>query len=147
MIFISEIGMSHNGNFGLLNELIRQCKSAGADIAKFQLGWRDGEGEINQITPDILDLIFKLCDHYEIEPMASLITPQAFELAKTFPFKRYKVASRTVRDNLDLVEKIVGEVKETFISLGMWEGKDLPLPAGTHPESGSRVYRRELAEI
>lgn len=131
MIFIAEIGMNHNGNFGLLHELIRQTKRAGADIAKFQLGWRDGEGEINRITPEVLELIFKLCAYYDIEPMASLITPKAFDLAKGFPFKRYKVASRTVRDNADLVKAIVGEGKETFVSLGMWESQQLPLPADT----------------
>ena len=30
--------MNHNGNFGLLHELIKQASSSGADIAKFQLG-------------------------------------------------------------------------------------------------------------
>ena len=40
MLFIAEIGMNHNGNLDLCNELIRQAKWAGADIAKFQLGWR-----------------------------------------------------------------------------------------------------------
>ena len=54
MIFIAEIGMNHNGNFGLLHELIRRAKEADADIAKFQLGWRWGEGEINQITPEVI---------------------------------------------------------------------------------------------
>ena len=41
MIFIAEIGMNHNGNFSLAYELIKRAKLAGADIAKFQLGWRD----------------------------------------------------------------------------------------------------------
>ena len=41
MIFIAEIGMNHNGNFNLCYELIKQAKLSGADIAKFQLGWRD----------------------------------------------------------------------------------------------------------
>ena len=40
MIFIAEIGLNHNGNLDLCHELIRQAKFAGADIAKFQLGWR-----------------------------------------------------------------------------------------------------------
>ena len=40
MLFIAEIGMNHNGNLDLCNELVRQAKWAGADIAKFQLGWR-----------------------------------------------------------------------------------------------------------
>ncbi len=49
MIFIAEIGMNYNGNFNLCYELIKQAKYSGADIAKFQLGWRDKPGEINQL--------------------------------------------------------------------------------------------------
>jgi len=41
MKFISEIGMNYNGNFSLIYELVKQSKLAGADICKFQLGWRD----------------------------------------------------------------------------------------------------------
>lgn len=126
MIFIAEIGLNHNGNFGLVYELVRQAKDAGADIAKFQLGWRSGAGEINQITPEVFAHILKCCDHLAIEPMFSIITPEAWEMAKHTPFKRFKVASRTVIDYPKLVEEVLGEGKETIISLGMWEGKDLP---------------------
>lgn len=129
MIFIAEIGMNHNGNFGLLHELIRRAKEAGADIAKFQLGWRWGEDEINRITPEVIQNIVRISDYYGIEPMFSLIAREAFEMAKPFNFNRYKIASRTVKDHLDLVRDIVAEGKETFISLGMWEGTGLPLEA------------------
>jgi sialic acid synthase SpsE len=46
VLFIAEIGLNHNGNFGLLYELIKQASSSGADIAKFQLGWRANKDEI-----------------------------------------------------------------------------------------------------
>lgn len=128
MIFIAEIGMNHNGNFGLLQELIRQAKKAGADIAKFQLGWRCGEGEINQITPDTISDIIRFADYHGIEPMFSLITRDAFETARQFDFNRYKVASRTVRDDMGLVRDILAEGKETIVSLGMWDGEGLPIP-------------------
>ena len=49
MIFIAEIGMNHNGNMGLIFELVKQASLSGANIAKFQLGWRCGKGEINQL--------------------------------------------------------------------------------------------------
>ena len=48
LTFIAEIGLNHNGNFDLCFELIKQAKFAGADIVKFQLGWRDKINEINQ---------------------------------------------------------------------------------------------------
>ena len=38
MEFIAEIGLNHNGNKVLRQELIRQASIAGADFAKFQLG-------------------------------------------------------------------------------------------------------------
>ena len=127
MLFIAEIGMNHNGNFDLAFELIKQAKLAGADIAKFQLGWRDGDGEINQIDLDILKKLNKWCDYFEIEFMVSVITEKAFEMAKKINFKRYKIASRTVKDNIDLVRKVVNEGKETIISLGMWNYKEPPI--------------------
>jgi len=127
MIFIAEIGMNHNGNLDLCYELIKQAKLAGADIAKFQLGWRDGKGEINQINLDYLKLMEKWCKYFEIEFMVSVITNKALLLAKKINFNRYKVASRTVKDNLSLVKKIINEDKETIISLGMWEKNSPPL--------------------
>jgi N,N'-diacetyllegionaminate synthase len=127
MLFIAEIGMNHNGHFGLAGELIKQAKLAGADIVKFQLGWRDGEGEINQITPEIISNLQRSADFYGIELLFSIITPRAWEMIKPFKFQRYKIASRTIKDYLPMVEEIVAQGKNTIISLGMWEGEGLPL--------------------
>jgi len=73
MIFISEIGMNYNGNFGLIYELIRQSKYAGANICKFQLGWRDKPNEINQLDLEKVNKIISWCDYFEVEPVFSLI--------------------------------------------------------------------------
>jgi sialic acid synthase SpsE len=128
MIFIAEIGMNHNGNFSLAYELIKQAKLAGADIAKFQLGWRDKPGEINQISPEILAQLQRWCDYFEIEFMVSIITRDAWEMARDFGLKTYKIASRTVKDDPELVREIIGQGRTTIISLGMWDGPDLPFP-------------------
>ena len=69
MLFIAEIGMNHNGNLDLAYELIKQAKHAGANVAKFQLGWRDGEGEINQIDLEGLKSLKQWCDYFGIEFM------------------------------------------------------------------------------
>ena len=119
MLFIAEIGMNYNGNFDLAYELIKQAKNSGADIAKFQLGWRDGEDDINYIDKNRLNILKKWCDYFEIEFMVSVITEKAFELSNTLDFNIYKIASRTVKDNLPLVKKIVAEGKTTFISLSI----------------------------
>lgn len=126
MLFIAEIGLNHNGNFGLIHALVREAAEAGADIAKFQLGWRAGEGEINRITPEVLADIVRICGHYQIEPMFSIFTPEAYELARPMDLKRYKIASRTVKEAPDLVERILDEGKETFVSLGFWDQPGLP---------------------
>ena len=128
MLFIAEIGMNHNGNFNLAYELIRQAKYAGADIAKFQLGWRDKPGEINQLTPEVLQQFQRWCDYFGIEFMVSIITRDAWEIARDFGFKTYKVASRTVRDDPDLVRTILDQGRTTIVSLGMWDGPELPFP-------------------
>ena len=126
MIFIAEIGLNHNGNLGLLHELIKQASLSGANIAKFQLGWRGKKDELNYIDEETLSLIKKITKYYEIEPMFSIFTSEAFELAKKFSFNRYKIASRTLIDNFDLAKKIVAEKKETFVSFGFWEKNELP---------------------
>ena len=126
MLFIAEIGMNHNGNLDLCSELVRQAKWAGADIAKFQLGWRSEVGEINHITPDDLKKIVQICDYYEIEFMTSIITEEGLELSKSVQHNRYKIASRTLIDKPNLVKSILELGKPTFISLGMWEKKGLP---------------------
>ena len=59
MIFIAEIGLNHNGNINLCYELIKQAKYSGADIAKFQLGWRSKKGELNHINDEDLKKIFE----------------------------------------------------------------------------------------
>ena len=112
MIFIAEIGLNYNSNVGLLHELIRQAKLAGADIAKFQLGWRAKKNDINYIDDKIIKLIIKISKYYEIEPMFSIITDEALEMIKKYNFRRYKIASRTLVENFSLAKKIIAEKKK-----------------------------------
>jgi N,N'-diacetyllegionaminate synthase len=126
MLLVAEVGLNHEGNFHLAYELIRQAAACGADIAKFQFGWRSKEGEINHITPAMARRLRDWCDHFEIEMMASIISPEAFEMARPLNLNRYKVASRTVVDHPKLVESILDQGKETFVSLGFWTGEDYP---------------------
>lgn len=126
MIFIAEIGLNHNGNLDLCHELIKQAKWSGANIAKFQLGWRSNENEINNITFEVLNQLIKTCDYYDIEFMASIFNEEAFELSKKINLEKFKIASRTLVDNPNLVEKILKLNKPTFVSLGMSDKENLP---------------------
>jgi len=59
--------------------------------------------------------------------MFSVFTEEAYYMLKSIDVRQYKIASRTVKDNLFFVNKIVDEGKPTFISLGMWDKKDPPI--------------------
>jgi len=125
-LFVAEIGMNYEANIDLAHELIRQAQYSGADVAKFQLGWRSEPGEINFIDMERGQLLKSWCDEFEIEFMASIITEEALDLAQSLGMERYKIASRTVVDNPELCRAILALGKETFISLGMWDGAEFP---------------------
>lgn len=126
MIFVAEVGLNHDGNFDLAHDLIREAKAAGADIAKFQFGWRNKPDEINHIDDDRAGRLKGWCAYWGIEMMASIITDEAFDLAKRVGFDRYKIASRTVIDKPELCRRVLAEGKETFVSLGMWNEPSFP---------------------
>jgi sialic acid synthase SpsE len=134
VLLVAEIGLNHDGNFDLAYELIRQAKLAGADIAKFQFGWRCRPDEINHIDADRATQLKSWCDYIGIEMFASIITEDALELAHHINMSRYKIASRTVIENPGLCEKILAEGKPTYVSLGMWEKREFPFgdPDGDH---------------
>ena len=124
--FIAEIGMNSDGNFDLNYELIRQAKRAGADIAKFQVGWRGSEEDINFLDLKRLQQLQDWCSQFDIEFMVSIITPEALDMVRKIGVQRYKVASRSVIDNPEMVRDLISDGKETFISLGMWNEKKFP---------------------
>ena len=126
IIFVAEIGMNSDGIFANNEKLIKAAKFAGADIAKFQLGWRDDQSDINYLDHKRVKMLFEWGKKYKIEIMFSIIKPYAFEIIKKFKIKRYKIASRTVIEYPNLVKKILKEKKETFISLGWWKKNYFP---------------------
>ncbi len=87
LTFIAEIGLNHNGNFDLCYELIKQAKLAGADIVKFQLGWRDKPNEINQFDKKKISKLIEWAEYFEIELLFSIISEKAWNLIKPFKLK------------------------------------------------------------
>ena len=85
LLVVAEVGLNHDGNFDLAYELIRQAKMAGADIAKFQFGWRCKPGEINQIDEQRARQLKSWCEELGIELMASLITEEGLVLNNMMP--------------------------------------------------------------
>ena len=135
MLFVAEIGMNADGNFELNYELIRQAKWAGADIAKFQVGWRGGKDEINFMDKERLETLKRWCTQFSIGFMASIITPEAWELVKSVAMDRYKIASRTVAENPDLCRETLrrypplSTIPRAATRAFEWEG--YTIPAGT----------------
>lgn len=121
MEFIAEIGMNYNTNKGLIPEMVRMASNSGADYAKLQLGWRDGPGEINNLDKKDLLMFSEACDYYEINPLFSIISQKAWVLySDTFKnIQTVKIASRTLRDDKDLILKIKSKSKRLIISTGM----------------------------
>lgn len=136
MLLVAEVGLNHNGDWDLAHELIRQAKRSGADIAKFQFGWRCGPGEINEMDARQRRRLKSWCEEEGIEMMASLITEEALEWARELDLPRYKVASRTVVDRPELCRKILSDGKPTFVSLGMWDQPEFPFG----PPDGKRLF-------
>jgi len=128
LLFISEIGMNYNGKFENCEEMIKQSQLAGADIAKFQLGWKE---EVNFFDYSRIKQLYDWGDKYGIEIMFSILKPESLELLKQFKIKRIKIASRSLVENFKLCEDIVSLGYETIISLGMWKNKSvLPFDGG-----------------
>jgi N,N'-diacetyllegionaminate synthase len=120
MIVVAEIGLNHDGRWDRAYEMVRQAALAGATIAKFQFGWRHQPGEMNHVTPELAARLKEWCDYFGIEFMASIIAEDSLALAREVGPRRFKIASRTVIDNPKLVERVLAEGKETFVSLGWW---------------------------
>ena len=93
IIFVAEIGMNADGIFKNNEKLIKAASYAGADIAKFQLGWRDDKSDINFLDHKRVKKIFDWGRKYNIEIMFSIIKPYAFDIIKKFRVKRFKIAS------------------------------------------------------
>ncbi len=122
-IFIAEVGMNYNMNFALASELIKQASFAGADIVKFQLGWRDKPGEINVITKENIEHLIKVSNFYDVELMFSVISIEALALFSEFSFNSVKIASRSVKET-ELFNGIRSLGLKTYISFGMSEVSD-----------------------
>ena len=112
LIFIAEIGLNHNGNFDLCFELIKQAKFAGANIVKFQLGWRDKPNEMNQFNKQRISKLIEWAEYFEIELLFSIISETAWKLIKPFKFKKFKIASRTIKYDMPLAKKILKDNKK-----------------------------------
>jgi sialic acid synthase SpsE len=128
---ISEIGINHNGDFRLIEELIRQSSAGGSDFAKFQLYsservFGDSSRKKNEFTFDQVNTIKQICDAYNIEFFASVFDEEKLEWCIDLQVSHIKIASRTLKKEPSLCRSIIQKNLKTYISLGMWDSESLP---------------------
>ena len=139
ILFVAEIGSNHKGIKALAHEMVRQAALAGADIAKFQLGWSKnivgGSKEWMRYQPmEWAQEIMEWCDYYGIEFMASIWGRKGLELACELGVKRLKIPYLVWRDFKELSELVLSQGKETFISGGTHSNNELARPIYCIPE-------------
>ena len=143
MIIVAEIGINHNGRIDVAHELIRQARIAGADIAKFQfydpykIFGPAGSHPNAEALAQALTVQFGFeeakrlkdwCDEEGIEFMASVFDVERFEWTRSLGVERHKIASRAV-ENAELCRRILDTGQEAFVSLGFWNGPEVPFAA------------------
>jgi N,N'-diacetyllegionaminate synthase len=127
---IAELHPQHGGSMPVMREMIRQAKVAGAHVAKFQL--YDAEALLGpdwnylELSRDDIALLKSWCDEEEIEFMASVFNHDRLDWCEEVGVQRYKIASRTVRDDMDLCRRVLDIGKPVIMSLGHWQHEQKP---------------------
>lgn len=126
--FIAEIGINHGGDFQLALDMVVAAKQSGANVAKFQmydpikiLG-RDSiyleEALKSQFSKEEHIELKSYCDKIGIEYMCSVFDPADIPFFEGIGMKRYKIASRSVKD-VPLLEAIKATRKPVVASNGL----------------------------
>jgi sialic acid synthase SpsE len=120
MIFVAECGSMHKGDPAIAYEMMRQAKRCGADVAKFQLGHvsTDRVRYIDLMAPQLAAWAKQL----DIEFMASIFSFEGLEVARKIGQRRYKIPHQRADDE-PLVQAVLSDGKETFVSSSRWADK------------------------
>jgi N-acetylneuraminate synthase len=145
IFIIAEIGINHNGDMSICEELIDVAARAGCDAVKFQKRdidkvytqelldsprespWGTTQREQKQgleFGADEFQKIDSICREKEIEWFASAWDINSQEFLRQFDCKFNKVASAMIVDE-DLLKSVAEEKKHTFISTGMTNFEDI----------------------
>jgi N,N'-diacetyllegionaminate synthase len=160
MEIIAEIGQNHNGDMQLARRLIAEAKAAGASVAKFQVydaralfpkrgnEWYDYNCRTELSRQDVETLAAE-CARVGIEFMASVFDVTRVAWLETVGVRRYKIASRSVRD-VPLIEAVAATGKRVIVALGMWGEPEFPkieVPGGVDFLYCISKYPTELSDL
>jgi hypothetical protein len=132
---IAELSNQFGGNLEKAEQMILQCKMAGASAVKIQLwdAYRRNFTQEQIIKKDYLSLSYdnfkKICKYantLNIEIFASVFHKDRLKWICDENFNTIKIASRTVKEDIDLCEEIINTGKQIYCSLGMWDKDKLP---------------------
>jgi sialic acid synthase SpsE len=130
---IAEVHPQFMGSMNELERMIIQCKANGADYVKVQL--YNSKKLFNNKDREFLEIskkeFFKISDYSKkigIKLFASLFDEEKIDWCEEAGVDIYKIASRTVVDDIKLCQKIINTKKKVIISLGMYDFKKKPLP-------------------
>jgi len=160
IVFIAEIGLNHNGDAGLAEEMIVKAAEAGADAVKFQTFipekmnspytlslLKSGE----EINPDygIIDFFKKfsftetqwqrlksVSEKCRTEFFSAPFDSESVELLERLNVRLYKIASSEVT-NTPLIRKIRTTKKPVLLSTGMTSESDIEISLKNLKESGN----------
>jgi len=135
ILLIAEIGHNFNGNLRLAKLMIDECKSVGADAAKYQLydtdkikkPWQSRYMELKmaELTFEDAKELKDYCDKVGIEFMASAFDAERVGWLEKLGVKRHKLASRSINDK-EVIKAMEKTGKPIIASLGAWKEDKLP---------------------
>lgn len=130
---ISEVHPQFIGSKQELTRMVLQSKIGGADFVKVQLYnsqrlFGNNDRKYLEIDQNELSDLNKYCKEIDIKLTASLFDEEAIDWCEKLDFEVYKIASRTVKENPQLCEKIISTNKKIIISLGMYDYEKNGIP-------------------
>ncbi|MHB1688179.1 MAG: N-acetylneuraminate synthase [Ignavibacteriaceae bacterium] len=142
IIIIAEAGVNHNGDLNLAKKMIKEAKSCGADIVKFQTavpeevmtakapkaGYQLETTDAKQTQLDMakkihlpLDAFFELknlCNELKIEFLTTAFDPVSLEFIEKLNMNYYKIPSGEIT-NYPYLKTVGKKNKKIFLSTGM----------------------------
>ncbi len=123
-----------NQHFGSLSELKRMSLNAylaGADVVKIQLMdsesvFGDNSRKYRDVTYENFKNLNEFCKNLDIPLMATAFNEESLDWITSLNIERFKIASKTVKSDPKLCEKILRLNKNTIISTGFCKPNEFP---------------------
>jgi N-acetylneuraminate synthase len=145
LTIIAEIGINHNGDIGIAQQMIQMAKECGADLVKFQKRdvetvyspeslalprkspWGVTQGDQKrglEFGQDEYDLIDEYCKQIKMPWFASAWDLKSLSFLDQYDLPHQKVAS-AMATHCDFLKAVADRKKHTFISTGMCTMADI----------------------